>query len=159
MGMHSRQKNCTTTSWTSLPRCGGGGSACQRLRVRVRAWGRPSGSGSVLGSRAGVCLVCQVLESFKWLAGEVPSLFKADVDSAFRRIPVRPEERWMCGIAFVVDGEVGPWAHWGGLGVCRLFVFLRYGGRSIWPVRSEQLAPCTGGSVLGPQSLTSQGSR
>ena len=53
-----------------------------------------------------------------------------------------------------VLGRIG-----GGLGVCRLFVFLRYGGRSIWPVRSEQLAPCTGGSVLGPQSLTSQGSR
>ena len=46
----------------------------------------------------------QVLELFRKLNKEVPSLFKADVDSAFRRIPVKPEERWMCGIAFMVDG-------------------------------------------------------
>ena len=48
----------------------------------------------------------QVLELFKKLNGDCPSLFKADVDSAFRRIPVKPEERWMCGIAFMVKGEV-----------------------------------------------------
>ena len=33
-------------------------------------------------------------------------LMKADVDAAFRRIPVKPDERWMCGIAFMVDGQV-----------------------------------------------------
>ena len=31
---------------------------------------------------------------------------KADVDAAFRRIPIKPDERWMCGIAFMVDGQV-----------------------------------------------------
>ena len=34
------------------------------------------------------------------LVGEVPALFKADVDSAFRRIPVLPQHRWACGVAF-----------------------------------------------------------
>ena len=43
---------------------------------------------------------------FVELVGTVPALFKADVDSAFRRIPVKREERWMCGIVFMVDGQV-----------------------------------------------------
>ena len=32
---------------------------------------------------------------------------KADVDSAFRRIPIKPEHRWACGIAFRAGGKVG----------------------------------------------------
>ena len=36
----------------------------------------------------------------------VPHLWKADIDSAFRRIPVKPDDRWLCGIAFMVDGQV-----------------------------------------------------
>ena len=51
-------------------------------------------------------IVLQVLEAFKAEVGEVPHLMKADVDAAFRRIPVKPDERWMCGIAFMVDGQV-----------------------------------------------------
>ena len=38
--------------------------------------------------------------------GEVPGLWKADIDAAFRRIPVRPEHRWACGIAFMVGKQV-----------------------------------------------------
>ena len=38
--------------------------------------------------------------------GMVPHLWKADIDSAFRRVPVKPEDRWLCGIAFMVDGQV-----------------------------------------------------
>ena len=38
--------------------------------------------------------------------GEVPGLMKADVDSAFRRIPVRADHRWACGVAFVVGWQV-----------------------------------------------------
>ncbi len=29
-----------------------------------------------------------------------------DIDAAFRRIPIAPEHRWACGVAFVVDGQV-----------------------------------------------------
>ena len=45
-------------------------------------------------------------------AGEVPSLFKADVDSAFRRIPIAPEHRWAAGVAFKVNGQVHKSEHW-----------------------------------------------
>ena len=31
--------------------------------------------------------------------GKAPGLFKADIDSAFRRVPIKPEHRWACGIA------------------------------------------------------------
>jgi hypothetical protein len=31
---------------------------------------------------------------------------QADVDAAFRRIPIAKEHRWACGVAFVVDGQV-----------------------------------------------------
>ena len=47
-----------------------------------------------------------MLELFKKEVGHVPHLWKADIDAAFRRIPIKPEERWMCGIAFMVDGQV-----------------------------------------------------
>ena len=48
----------------------------------------------------------QVLEAFKKVGGRAPHLMKADVDSAFRRVPVKPDERWMCGVAFMVNGQV-----------------------------------------------------
>ena len=38
--------------------------------------------------------------------GCIPGLLKSDIDSAFRRVPVAPEHRWACGVAFVVDGDV-----------------------------------------------------
>jgi hypothetical protein len=41
---------------------------------------------------------------FKALAGCVPGLWKADIDSAYRRIPVAPEHRWAAWIAFIVGG-------------------------------------------------------
>eukprot|EP00973_Karenia_brevis_P051871 7204325-Karenia_brevis.AAC.1 len=31
---------------------------------------------------------------------EVPGLFKADVESAFRRVPVCPGDRWACAVAW-----------------------------------------------------------
>lgn len=37
--------------------------------------------------------------------GKAPGLFKADIDSAFRRVPIKPEHRWACGIAFMVGTE------------------------------------------------------
>ena len=33
-------------------------------------------------------------------------LWQADIDAAFRRIPIKPEHRWASGIAFKVNGKV-----------------------------------------------------
>ena len=43
---------------------------------------------------------------FHSLSDEVPGLVKINVDSAFRRVPIRPGDRWVCGIAFVAKGKV-----------------------------------------------------
>ena len=86
---------------------------CQVIRRGDAVWQIRRRFGNVMAVHNSLVLGCgslvrlpQVLELFKKLNGDCPSLFKADVDSAFRRIPVKPEERWMCGIAFMVDGEV-----------------------------------------------------
>ena len=85
MDMWLLRKNCVMIRWTVLPR------HCVALLWHI-----------------GFCvsIAWQVLEAFKAEVGEVPHLMKADVDAAFRRIPVKPDERWMCGIAFMVDGQV-----------------------------------------------------
>ena len=36
----------------------------------------------------------------------LPGLWKADVDAAFRRIPLRPEHRWAAAIVFACKGVV-----------------------------------------------------
>ena len=46
------------------------------------------------------------LRSFVDLVGEIPGLMKADVDAAFRRIPLRADQRWACGIVFVIGWQV-----------------------------------------------------
>jgi len=41
-----------------------------------------------------------------WLARNVevqPALWKLDIDSAFRRVPIAPEHRWAAGVAFMHD--------------------------------------------------------
>eukprot|EP00973_Karenia_brevis_P093203 12416188-Karenia_brevis.AAC.1 len=43
---------------------------------------------------------------FMQILGEPPGIFKADIDSAFRRIPVKSTHRWACGIAFKVGEQV-----------------------------------------------------
>eukprot|EP00973_Karenia_brevis_P041234 5704258-Karenia_brevis.AAC.1 len=35
-----------------------------------------------------------------------PGLFKLDIDSAFRRLPVHPRHRWACAVAFRRRGQV-----------------------------------------------------
>ena len=36
----------------------------------------------------------------------VPGLLKADVDSAYRRVPLMPSHRWACGVAYKLQGAV-----------------------------------------------------
>ena len=40
------------------------------------------------------------------LCGTVPAIFKVDIDSAFRRVPLRPSDRWAAGVAFKVGQDV-----------------------------------------------------
>ena len=35
-----------------------------------------------------------------------PGLFKVDVNAAYRRIPIRPEDRWVAGVAYRFQGQV-----------------------------------------------------
>ena len=37
-----------------------------------------------------------------------PALFKADIDSAYRRLPIKPNERWASGVAIKHGGQVRP---------------------------------------------------
>lgn len=51
-------------------------------------------------------ILCASMRKLKQEIGNAPGLWKADIDSAFRRIPVLPEHRWACGIAFKSRGKV-----------------------------------------------------
>ena len=46
------------------------------------------------------------IRMFRSLMGELPGLWKADVDAAFRRLPIKAEHRWAASVAFRLDGEV-----------------------------------------------------
>ena len=49
----------------------------------------------------------EVMKSLVRSTGQIPGLFKADVDAAFRRIPICPAHRWAACVAFIVAGQVG----------------------------------------------------
>ena len=38
--------------------------------------------------------------------GKMPGIWKADIDSAFRRIPIKPSHRWAAAVAFQAKGKV-----------------------------------------------------
>ena len=42
---------------------------------------------------------------FYALTGALPSLWKADIDSAFRRVPIVPSQRWVAWVTYMVNGE------------------------------------------------------
>ena len=50
------------------------------------------------------------LKFFYEYNGEVPHLFKADIDSAFRRVPIARNQRKFCGIAFKHGGQVSAYS-------------------------------------------------
>ena len=50
-------------------------------------------------------LVCAV-DRFTASTGLPPYLYKADIDSAFRRVPVCPAERWLLGVVFSCAGTL-----------------------------------------------------
>ena len=44
--------------------------------------------------------------AFVAIVGVVSGFIKADVDSAFRRVPIKPAHRWAFGVAFRVLNTV-----------------------------------------------------
>mgnify|MGYP006979709385 FL=1 len=59
------------------------------------------------------CLFCRThvfVRMFVAVLGEIPGLFKADIDAAFRRIPIKPAHRWACGITFRALNKVRTFA-------------------------------------------------
>ena len=53
-----------------------------------------------------VDVLAQVMSDFVDKVKAIPGLLKADVDSAFRRVPVAPEHRWACGVAFKCEQTI-----------------------------------------------------
>ena len=51
------------------------------------------------------------LRFFHCKVGGPPGLWKADIDAAFRRLPVKPEHRWTQGFAFRCNEQVWCSAH------------------------------------------------
>ena len=49
-----------------------------------------------------LCESCLRLLAFK-----APAVMKADIDAAFRRIPIRRDQRWAASVAWLYHGE--PW--------------------------------------------------
>ena len=54
--------------------------------------------------------MAEAMVRFVELTGEQPGLYKADIEAAFRRVPVKPEHRWACGVAFMRNGQVRAFA-------------------------------------------------
>ena len=42
---------------------------------------------------------------FKELIDDTPHLWKADIDSAFRRVPLKPSHRWAASVVFQHEGR------------------------------------------------------
>ena len=51
-------------------------------------------------------LLVTAIESFQMQTNSIPFVWKADVDAAYRRIPIRDEDLWAMGIAFKHDNEI-----------------------------------------------------
>ena len=94
------------------------------------------------------------MKHFVGAVGETPGLVKADIDAAFRRVPIRPDHRWAAGIAFRVGLQVRD------VGYCapsRAFLCHRFFAQFMPHVRSAQSDLCTRRSELVLQSRTSRG--
>ena len=50
---------------------------------------------------------CSGLKKVHEATGRVPGMWKADIDSAFRRVPIKPQHHWATAVAFKARGKVG----------------------------------------------------
>ena len=95
--------------------------------------------------------LAQAMTRFVEFVGSIPGLLKADIDAAYRRVPVKPDHRWACGVAFSVEGQVQRRVvHHLRLCLC----VRRYIARGMLPHRSAPLHQCTGGRELAPRFVS-----
>ena len=52
----------------------------------------------------GIDKLIAIIQYFVLTIGCVPHLFKADIDSAYRRIPIRPDHRWAAWLHLASEG-------------------------------------------------------
>ncbi len=66
--------------------------------------------------------------------GRVPAMFKADIDAAYRRVPIKPSDRWAASVVFLVDGEWHKAEHWAMPfgAVASVFAWDRIGALLLW---------------------------
>ena len=50
-------------------------------------------------------MLALAMKKFREMTSELPGLLKADIDSAFRRVPLRREHRWAAAIVYMHDGK------------------------------------------------------
>ena len=94
-------------SWSELGCTQQGGRSRQRAAAKL---------GSVNGYSAACEQVTHdhldklmaMLHEAKLVTGVVYALFKADIDSAFRRIPIAPDDVWAAWIVFLFQGQARP---------------------------------------------------
>ena len=48
----------------------------------------------------------EAIRAYYAIRGELPRLWKADIDAAFRRVPIKEDDRWAAWVAFLLDGKV-----------------------------------------------------
>ena len=74
--------------------------------------------------------------------GQPPALIKLDIDAAFRRVPVDPSQRWVCGCTFRAEDKVGS-----NVALCCC--------TCVWSGR--YIEPSTMPACLGPSALSTHG--
>ena len=50
--------------------------------------------------------MARAMRVFRDMVKAEPGLYKADIDSAYRRVPIRPQDRWASGVAFKANEGV-----------------------------------------------------
>jgi hypothetical protein len=51
----------------------------------------------------GLDALVAAIQSYVAIAGKAPHLWKADIDAAFRRVPIQPQDRWAAWVAFLAE--------------------------------------------------------
>ena len=83
--------------------------------VKLRAIDDETASGANLCTEGGDKIVCHNLDALVEMIKQLGfrsggfkklSLWKADIKSAYRRIPIRPKDRWMSWVVLMVEGRV-----------------------------------------------------
>lgn len=80
--------------------------------MKLRAAGDKSGDGTNASARPtakprtdGIDALVQCALLLKQRAGCNIGFWKTDVDAAYRRVPVRPEDHWTAWVAFLHEGQ------------------------------------------------------